>query len=482
MTTASDIYDYLKCPHRVFLNYHGDPSEKSPLSPFLELLFGKGVKHEKKIIGELVVDEPAGVGLESRFASTLELMRQGVPLIYQGVLVYGDYIGRPDLLERQEGESSLGQHYYRPIDIKRGRGYEEKTGKLRKHYGLQLAFYAKLLEQVQGTYPQSGQIWNIHGESVDYPIEDFQDELEELLPEVSRLRVGDEEDEPARISECQLCHWEEHCNQWLEQSKDISLVVGIGRSFKNTLGPAGYRKISDVPGWSIKEVVKLKNIGEKRAETWQRQAEAQVTNQMTLLEKPSFKDAPLKIYFDFEDDPTQNLIYHYGLLIEDEQGSLDYRYFFADGEETEERAWQDFISFCESLMGRDFVVYHYHHHEEVTLNSLAEKYPNFNRDALDNFKTRMEDLLRVVKKSVVLPLQGYGLKPLSQWLGFTYSSPDAGGTMSICWFNQYQDDPAGNAHYKDIIIQYNREDCEATKVVKDWLTELKQSYSNSLNQ
>ncbi len=50
MITAQHIYDYLACPHRVYLNAHEDPAKKRPLSQFLDLLFRRGTLYEKRII------------------------------------------------------------------------------------------------------------------------------------------------------------------------------------------------------------------------------------------------------------------------------------------------------------------------------------------------------------------------------------------------------------------------------------------------
>ena len=61
---------------------------------------------------------PAGESLEERSASTLELMKRGAKLIYQGVLLQPAEVGIPDLLERVPGRSKFGKYFYRPIDIK----------------------------------------------------------------------------------------------------------------------------------------------------------------------------------------------------------------------------------------------------------------------------------------------------------------------------------------------------------------------------
>ncbi|MCH7897306.1 MAG: hypothetical protein IH782_10555, partial [candidate division NC10 bacterium] len=95
--------------------------------------------------------QPKGFTSEERFTSTLELMRAGEDLINQGVLIAGDEQGIPDLLKKVSVPSALGDHSYIPIDIKSGKGYESNSNNaVKKIYGIQLAFYARLLEAVQG--------------------------------------------------------------------------------------------------------------------------------------------------------------------------------------------------------------------------------------------------------------------------------------------------------------------------------------------
>ncbi len=133
--TASSLYDYIKCPHKVWRDIYGPQEEKiQETNPFVELLWERGVKHEEKIISGLgeFLDLKEG-SVDERFQKTTEAMKNKTPLIYQGVLKYENIIGIPDLLRK------LPDNTYMPIDIKSGMGFEgadeEKgdEGKPKKH-------------------------------------------------------------------------------------------------------------------------------------------------------------------------------------------------------------------------------------------------------------------------------------------------------------------------------------------------------------
>jgi uncharacterized protein len=120
--TASDLYNFTKCAQRdrVYLDAHGDPKEKSDVSPFVKLLWELGLQTEREYlaaIGEVPVSDLQTFHVEQAWPETLRLMRDGAPLIYQGCLIDGPYVGRPDLLlKRNDLSSSFGPYGYEPRD------------------------------------------------------------------------------------------------------------------------------------------------------------------------------------------------------------------------------------------------------------------------------------------------------------------------------------------------------------------------------
>ena len=168
--TASKLYDYLQCPHRVWRDIYGPQNEKTQeTNPFVELLWEQGTKHEEKIITKLgdFLNLKEG-SIDERFQKTIEAMKNKTPLIYQGVLMHENLLGIPDLLKR------LPDGNYIAIDIKSGSGMEgvdeneEEEGKPKKHYAVQLCLYNELLKKLGFATHNSGRIIDIHGDEVEY--------------------------------------------------------------------------------------------------------------------------------------------------------------------------------------------------------------------------------------------------------------------------------------------------------------------------
>ena len=81
------------------------------------------------------------------------------------------------------------------------------------------------------------------------------------------------------------------------------------------------------------------------------------------------------------------------------------------------------------------------------------------------------DLLRVVRNGLRASRPGYGLKEMESFLDFERQAEVKDGGTSIVVFEQWMQtrDPALLAQ----IDEYNREDCIATRKLRDWLLELR---------
>lgn len=401
--TAQDFYDYDKCPHRVYMNYHGNPDEKLPLSDFLNLLFETALLHEQRIIHGLPFQSPVGETIEAQAESTISLMGDGVDRIYQGVLLLADDSGSPDLLERVPGNSRFGNYFYKPVDIKSGSGFrDEDKGTLREDYALQLCHYAELLKKIQGTFPPQGEILNKRGQRVPYNLAAYATDYAAVMPEVRALVEGTRSDEPVLSSHCGKCQWFGHCEPILEKANDVSLLPDIGRSKKMNLKQAGVVSIQDVSNFDFR-TRKVPGFGPKTVDSIKRNARVVLSGKMELIQRPNLPNPALKVYFDFEDDPTQDLIYLAGMLFEPPREGTEFRYIFGPDEGGEGVLWRDFQALCVSIAKEDFLVFHYSSYEKSKITQLENKYGLAERAAVENFRSKMIDLHSEVEHSLALP-------------------------------------------------------------------------------
>ncbi|MHB8484947.1 MAG: TM0106 family RecB-like putative nuclease [Candidatus Acidiferrales bacterium] len=469
--TAQDFYDYDKCPHRVYLNHFGDVKERLPHSDFLNLLFENALVHERDAVEDLVCELPGGTTIEELALSTFQLMRAGAERIYQGVLLQTEASGIPDLLERVSGKSRFGDYFYKPVDVKSGSGYEDQEKQvLRADYGMQLYHYGLLLEAAQGVFPPEGEILNREKRRVLYRLGEFKEIYNNTIPEIRALVTGAKSDEPAYCSACGQCQWWGLCEKVLVATEDVTLLPDLGRSKKVSLNGIGVKSIRDISIFDFSQV-RLKGFGQKTVDSMKRAAISMLSNKLQVLAKAVLPDPPRKIYLDFEDDPTQEIIYLCGMWIEPALDGLNYHGLFCADEAGEAKVWDEFQNLCAVMASEDFAVFHYSAYEKTKIGFLERKYGVSEKAALELFRSKMVDLYPVVRRSVVVPARGYGLKRIAPFAGIRYSAENAGGAQSIVWFQEYQRNP-GRGDVLETLLTYNKEDCLAMKSVEEWLRRL----------
>jgi uncharacterized protein len=493
--TASRLYDFIQCPHKVWRDIYGPQEEKiDEKNPFVELLWEKGALYEKKIISEIgpFVDLSEGT-IEERIDKTLAEIKKGTPLIYQGVLHHGNLLGIPDLLRRMDDG-----HYF-PIDIKSGKGFEgsddeeEEEGVPKKHYAVQLSLYVEILLNLSFASEKKGAIIDINGRELIYLLESAQGvrniqtwwELYlNMKNSIAELLLNKTQDKPAIAGSCKLCHWYNSCKKWCLEKEDLTKIFYLGRSKREILNnDLGIEKVKELKQLNISDIINrkkkdktfLKGFGEQLLKKFiTRAIVLEETKKPLLHEQIKFPEVKKELFFDIEDDPTQDFVYLHGIYSRDSKKE-EYIYFLAkeNSRDSEKKAWQEFWNYIDTLSIGDFAVYYYSHHEKTTYRRLNKRYPEvITEEKLDTFFNNPNaiDLYRVVEKYTDWPLSSYSLKDLATYLGFKWRDESPSGALSIRWYNDYLQN-----HSEELlkrILEYNEDDCKATMVLKDGIMEL----------
>ncbi len=421
-----------------------------------------GLKHEADVVAKLFQNIEARRAPETKdakadFEETLKLMKEGVALIYQGTLTDGDWTGRPDLLERHDGESALGSWHYVPVDVK-------SSHELQKYQKLQLTFYSKLLERIQGRFPARPAILNIDGDRMEFEAADMLREFEETVVELDRIRAGERPDPVLRKDCFDTGPWGAACERFARSQNDIALLYNVDVRKLRALRSVGVRTLEDAaemdpfamegsaPGLRLHglEVCKL-------------QAKSLLHNQVTVREPVTLPSDGLEIHFDIESDLPNDVDYLYGFLIRESTGDR-YRSFVAESLEGEGDMWRSFLEWIETLP-EIFTVYHFGIYEKTRLSVLEKRYSG--SPALERFRRAMVDLRQVTASSIVFPIYFYGLKTVAPFLGFSWKGTVKGGSQSIDVFERFLE--TKDRALLEGIIAYNEEDVRATAVLKDWL-------------
>lgn len=454
---ASHISTYVKSPFLLWADVFADESDQDPEDAFQQLLIRRGFEHEENVItqgyegAEQLVYEDAQEG----FKQVLALMKEGVESISQAPIFLNkeSLRGRPDLLVRVDGSSDFGDYQYVVKEIKYAKN-------IKQHHILQAAFYNKILADMQGVTSKEFILINHDAQEFSFCYKDYEELLEQTITAVRDIIDGRVVPKPIFGEDHP---WKKLSKDIATQNQDISLLSGIGRSVRNSLAEKNISSLQELSRASKQDVTTVRGVGPKKYSKMMRQAEVILSGNEVIKSSPSFKQDVISIYFDIEGETQLDIDYLYGLLVDDE-----FVAFWADSPEQEEQVWRQFCSFLNSL-NKEFVLYHYAPYERTSIKKLYLRY-GCDEQLYKKIIHSLCDLHKVLKRSVVLPLTSYSIKPVAKWLDFSWRAEDASGANSMQWYQQYLD---GDEDIKKKILAYNEDDVKATKIVHEYLRSLK---------
>ncbi len=486
--TAAMLYDLVQCPHRPAMDLFGDPAKRDEVNPFVQLLWEKGTAFEHEVIDGLeipILDLSPYAGDEKE-RLTIEAMQRGEPLIYSARISAGDLLGDPDLL-RREGDG------YVAGDIKSGSGEEgqDDNAKLKKHYGVQLALYTDILERRGLAASRHPFIWDVHGEEVTYDLEEPQGKrnpwtiweiYQETLKRAQGIVAQTEKTNPAYSGACKLCHWYTACMADLEKADDLTLLPELGRAKRDVMLDQ-IATVTDLATVNIDAFISgkksaFKGIGPDTLQKFHDRAIlSKTTGAVPYLTEPlNLPTSDTELFFDIEVDPMRDLCYLHGFVERHGGNSSTERYiaFFAEAvsSEEEERVFVEAWRYIAD--SQPCVVYYYSKYERTIWRQLHAKYPSVcsadDIEALFDPSQSVDLYFDVVKKATEWPTRDHSIKTLAKFLGFNWRDTHPSGAASIEWFDRWI--RSGDTTIRQRILDYNEDDCVATRVVLDGIRSL----------
>ena len=459
--TATDFRRYIQCPHWPYWELFGDKDkDRRPLTSEEEKRMNDGLAHEREIVAAQFGEAFTVTSMQEEGAkATLELMRQGVPVIYQGTLMDGEWSGRPDILERMEGKSRLGDWYYVPLDVKR-------SHELKKEHKAQLMFYAILLERIQGVFPSHPAILNSDGERIGFDAASFELDFRDLLHELERIREG-EMPAPVYRKSCEdTSPWGKACFRLAHDRRDIALLYNVDIRKLKALRSLGILTIDDAAKLDPETLEgQAPGLTLRGLEAVRRQAISLTTS--SVIVRDAFVDPTegLEIHFDIESYSPADVDYLYGFWIPSGERA-GYHAIVAERPEDERKLWSEFLEWLRTLP-ETYTVWHYAAYEPTRLRVLARRYQTEADPHLLTFLASFKDLKEYVADTAVFPVYFYSLKMIGKFLGFAWEGDVKGGGESVTAYEDWL--KTGKRATLESIIQYNRGDVQATAHVLDWM-------------
>jgi len=495
--SAADLVGDLACRHLTQLNLDaawGKLDAPFHASRLLKQLRERGLAHERAYIEHLQssgsqIVEIDGVGFDDiSHAATVDAMRSGAEIIYQGVLGDGRWGGRPDILRRVDRPSEFGDWSYEVVDTKLAR--ETKIGTM-----LQLCLYSDLLTDIQDVQPECMYIvapWAEFEPQV-YRVQEYaayfrmvRTHLESALDDGGR-----EPAYPDPKPHCDICRWSHSCAARRRRDDHLSLVAGISRlqiaelsgrdidtmqALAQTPLPIRWkpRRGAAASYERVREQARLQVAGREQGQPVYEPLPIEPEAGLAALPEPSDGD----IFLDFEGAPfvgPTGLEYLIGYSTSASPGKLNYTALWALNYEEEKRNFERFVDFVMERLRRypDLHIYHYAHYEPSAMKRLMGRHAT-REDEVDRLLRAgiFVDLYRVVRRGLRISAEGYSIKDLEAFFGYERDVPltDANEALYAVTAPLELGDPDAISQADlDAVEGYNRDDCDSTYSLREWL-------------
>ena len=469
LNRPSDAKSWSLCARRVWLDNKADFDLALVEDAFEQLVIDLGLAHEQAVLQRL--SGTLAVHTATSPEDTSRLIAERVPVIYQAQLVDEEdgLIGFPDFLILDESDE------YQAADAKLSLSEEKKE------IQVQLGVYRRMLNsQLPAIVFLGDGEQALIGDEANPVANQFVTEMRELLAR---------EDEPLvrySHSKCRACPYYTYCKPVFEANEELSLLYGIQGRTASGLEDAGISTITQLAATGPSDIPDIPYLkGHEKKQRAVLQAKSYLTGEVFQLSPITLSEGQW-VHFDIEDNPLtgngEKHVYLWGFLVPDSHGNWEqenFEYVWTDHDEEDEQGWLQFLDQIERYRRQypALILAHYSSHERSTIRSYAKRYGMEDNETvvyLLGDDSPLFDLQKPILGSLVLPLQGYGLKDVCKHqdlVNFQWQDDDSGSQWSVVQFNHFlaETNSQIKANLKTEILGYNLDDVTATRRLEEWL-------------
>ena len=459
---------------------------------FYESLKSDGISQTDIDIEQECVENPMDANLKKE--RTLKAMKEGIDVIFQGCLELGNFRGHSDFLVKVPGRSNLGDYYYEVWDTKLSKS-------VKPYFIIQLCAYAEMLETIQGRRPDFLTVVLGTNEQVRFKTDEHFFAYQALKSRFLAMHEGFDLSTPFDPADAKdWGDWSEYAESILLERDHLIQVANITRAQIVKLNAAGIDTMaqlattshSHIPKLKPETLAKLKDQAAIQVETRERQAKGDNRPAFRVIQPVSDSpkglsllppSSPLDVFFDIEGDPMieGGLEYLWGVTYFNEQGERNFIDFWAHDQAQEKQAFIDFIDWVYARWQQDpsMHIYHYAHYEITAIRKLMGRY-GVCEDKVDTlFRQQVfVDLYAIVRHGLIIGEPRYSIKNVEHIYRGVRETEVASGGDSVVVYEAWRENPDGQTWHDSKVLNdirlYNKDDCDSTQELVDWLRGLQQ--------
>ena len=364
---------------------------------------------------------------------------------------------RCDFLTKVNESSRLGRFSYEPVKV-------IGTCRASRPDALGLAYQGLVLGEVQGRQPSSGTLVLLGDRPSKVKLAGKYKEVRRIVEALRAWASQPAGDAPPVVlnKHCPSCPFRDACLQQAEKEDNLSLL--------DRMTPKLMRKYHDKGIFTVRQLSHIykprrsrKKAKRQVRHSLELQALAIRTGKVHVEHLPELPRSPVELFLDLEGVPDRDSYYLAGLLV-CRGGEAEYESFWADDATGEAAMWSALVERLAAFP--DAPVYHYGSYEKKAFATLAKRHGSGG-----GLSDRLVNVASSVYGKVYFPVRSNGLKPLGRFLGAAWTDPQASGLQSLVWRHRWE--MTRDEQFRQSLLQYNREDCEAVRLLVDRLDQIR---------
>ena len=450
--TREILEAYLNCKTKAHLKLAG---QHGYVSDYEALLISTRQEVSQQAIEKILARTPEGE-VARDIPLTAATLRAGSSVIlnptFEDELVSLNFDG----LKRVDGPSKLGNFHYVPMLFREAR----KVGKEQR---LLLEIHGLLLSRLQGHMPSRGIIW--HGRAcrtTKVRLNGDMRKTERVLREVKEMVIAQSPPKLILNDHCQVCEFRQRCHEEAVREDNISLLRGLGEKEIKKYARKGIFTVTQ-----LAHTFRPRRKGKRTSAPEDRhhhalQALAIRDRKVYVLGSPQLPISKTNVYLDVEGCPDDGFDYLIGILIAVGDSVQSFS-FWANNREEQDQIFEDFLDTLDRF--DDFRVFSYGGYEKAFLRRM--KMRSNRKTLVDRVLKSLVNTLSVIYSHIYFPTYSNGLKYVASSLGCKWTDLNASGVQSITWRKRWED--SHDEQWKQRLVEYNMEDCEALKQVTEFI-------------
>jgi len=457
MVIATEIFlAYSVCPRKAYLLAY--PKEAGTPHPYVQIIEQERTKNRERYIERLQQRQKH----KSIDAYHEQSFQSGKDFLLHAQVETTHFKAFCGILERIGTDSKRDNHSYAPVLF-------TGTWHVMKIHRLELHFVAYVLSQCYHTMPKSGRIISREDESTKVRFSKMESILVSTIAPLQEWQKNPPSEPPPIIlmKECSLCQFYRACKKQAEHDDNLSLLdkLSTPKSIQQ-YEKKGIFTVHQLSYLFRPRRPKKRAIKASPPHKPEIQALALRTGKTYIQQLPEFARHPTELFIDLEGTADPQTYYLIGVLMKEDE-HCTYRALWADSRSDEQIIWDTFVTMVSQSPG--VPIYHYGNYEKVAITTMGQRYETDCSDIIN----RLVNVNTFIYGKIYFPVYSNGLKDIGKFIGASWTSPDASGLQSLVW-RYYWEETRAEA-YKELLLTYNKEDCDALKLLTNELSEIQHS-------